>query len=355
VYLLARAALGLLGAGLGYLLANIFVEQGWLTGPINIVYLTILGLLVGYLVSAPMAHQWEATWRRLLVRMKRIPPDAILAAGVGVTVALIITVLLNSLLEKIPGFTWYFSLLITLLLVTASSWFFVANRKLFLNRPSSLPVTGSDNQAQGGLGAKVLDTSAIIDGRVLDVIDANFLEGKILIPRFVLSELQRIADSDDPLRRKRGRRGLEMLDHLVGQQRLPIEIIDDDYADTKEVDPKLIRICQKRHAALITTDYNLNRVAGLQGVRILNINQLANSVKAMFLPGERLSLHIVKAGREPGQGLAYLEDGTMIVVEDTAHLVGTTVDAVVTSNLQTNMGRMIFARLSDEPHLQNQR
>ena len=318
-------------------------------------YLTILGLLMGYLVSAPVAHRWDATWRRLLVRMKRIPPDAVLAAGVGVTVALVITVLLNSLLEKIPGFTWYLSLLITLLLVTASSWFFVVNRKLFLNRSTSLPIASLDSQTQGILSAKVLDTSAIIDGRILDVIEANFLEGKILIPRFILAELQRIADSDEPLRRKRGRRGLEMLDQLIQQQRLPIEIIEDDYNDTKEVDAKLIRVCQKRSAALITTDYNLNRVAGLQGVRILNINQLANSVKAMFLPGERLSLHIVKAGREPGQGLAYLEDGTMIVVEDTAHLVGTTVDAVVTSNLQTNMGRMIFARLSEETQLQNQR
>jgi rRNA-processing protein FCF1 len=178
------------------------------------------------------------------------------------------------------------------------------------------------------------------------VAEANFLEGRLLVPQFVLAELQRVADAEDPLKRRRGRRGLEMLDRLVGESRIPTEVVHDD-PEAGTVDDKLVRVCLARQADLVTTDYNLHRVASLQGVRVLNLHQLANVVKAPYLPGERLSLTVAREGREPGQGLAYLEDGTMVVVEDAAHLVGSTVDAVVTSSLQTQMGRMIFARPAD--------
>lgn len=338
--------MSLVGAGLGFFLADWLVSRETLSGPINLVYLTLLGLLGGYLLSHPLAGRWADVWQRLLGRAKRVPPDAVLAAGVGVTVALVITVLLNSLLEDVPGFTWYMSLIITLLLMSTSGWFFVVNRQLFASRTPGLPLSGSSSPSPLSAKSKVIDTSAIIDGRVSDVIEANFLDGTLLIPRFVLLELQNIADSHEPLRRKRGRRGLEMLDKLVQQHNVKTEVIDEDVPDVPTVDEKLIKLCQKRHADLITTDYNLNRVAALQGVRVLNVNQLAGAIRAMFLPGERLTLHIVREGREPGQGLAYLEDGTMIVVEEASHMVGNTVETVVTSNLQTNMGRMIFARLN---------
>ena len=170
---------------------------------------------------------------------------------------------------------------------------------------------------------KILDTSAIIDGRLVDVADANFLEGPLLVPQFVLAELQRIADADDPLKRRRGRRGLEVLDRLVAHGGVATEVVHDD-AGEGPVDDRLVRLCAARGADLVTTDYNLHRVAGLQGIRVLNLHQLANAVKASFLPGERLSLTIVREGREAGQGLAYLEDGTMVVVEDAAALVGRT-------------------------------
>ncbi len=345
-YITARLVISLIGAGLGLWVADWLVSNDLLAGPINIIYLSLVGFLASYLVSGPLASRWEKLWRRFVEQASQVPPEAVLAAGTGVTVALIITVLLNSLLEQVPGFTWYWSLLITLILVIASSWFFVVNRHMFVSRR----LGGQDQsvQPQPTVVSKIIDTSAIIDGRIVDIVEANFVDGEVLIPRFILGELQHIADSSDPLRRRRGRRGLEMLDRLVQQRILRTEVITDEIPEAKQVDDKLIRLCTARSADLITTDYNLNRVAALQGIRVLNVNQLANAVKVSFLPGERLSLHIVREGREPGQGLAYLEDGTMVVIEDAADLAGNTVDAVVTSSIQTNMGRMIFARLPEE-------
>jgi uncharacterized protein YacL len=314
-----------------------------LTGPNSFAYVTVLGALIGYLASGALAERWGSRLDRLLRRIARVPPDVVLAAGTGATVALLITVLINNVLAAVPGFTWFWSLLIAVLLVSASSWFFVTNRRLFTVGRALRPEV---EEAPVRQHDKVLDTSAIIDGRIVDVIEASFLDGDVLIPQFVLLELQRIADADDPLRRKRGRRGLEVLDKLVAQKHVRTEVIADDVGPGA-VDDKLVRLCQARDAALVTTDFNLNRVAALQGVKVLNVNQLANAMRAMFIPGERLSLTIARAGREAGQGLAYLEDGTMVVVEDAAEIIGHTVDVVVTSSLQTNMGRMIFARPAD--------
>ena len=341
-YQLARALLSLLGAALGWLLAAWLLERQVLMGVVNLAYLTLLGLLTGYLLSPPLAHRIERLWERVRLRLGGIAPDAVLAAGIGATLALIITVLLNSLLQNIPGFTWYWSLLLTIVLVVASSWFFVVNRRLFAPR-----AVFSNPTPEGGPRPKIIDTSAIIDGRIVEVVESHFIDGSLLIPALVLGELQHIADSDDPLRRRRGRRGLTLLDRLVQQRIVKTEVINDDVSEAPEIDDKLIKLCLKRGADLITTDYNLNRIAALQGIRVLNVNHLANAIKAAFLPGERLSLYVVKEGREPGQGLSYLEDGTMVVIEDAKNLVGQTVDVVVTSNLQTTMGRMIFAKRSN--------
>lgn len=337
---LVRALLSLVGGLVGYALAALLLDRGLLTGPNNLLYLTLLGLLSAYLAGATLAQRGARAWGRFVERASHVPPEAVLAAGTGATVALLVTVLLNNLLASVPGFTWYWSLLIAVVLVGASSSFFVVNRQLFaFNRPASPAV-----REPSGRRDKVIDTSAIIDGRVADVAEANFFDGTLLVPNFVLTELQHIADSDDPLRRQRGRRGLEVLDRIAKERLVPTEVIHDDPDGVGPVDEKLVRVCQARSADLITTDYNLSRVAALQGVRVLNVHQLANAVKATFLPGEKLSLSIVRPGREQGQGLAYLEDGTMVVVEDAGELVGRTVEVVVTSSLQTNMGRMIFAR-----------
>jgi uncharacterized protein YacL len=337
---LARAVFSLVGGLAGYGLAVLLLDRGLLTGPNNLLYLTLLGLLSAYLAGGALASRVAHVWERFVSRASKTPPEAVLAAGTGATVALLVTVLLNNLLANVPGFTWYWSLLIAIVLVIASSSFFVINRHLFtFNRPQAPAAP-----RPGMLRDKVIDTSAIIDGRIADVADANFIDGTLLVPNFVLSELQRIADSDDPLRRQRGRRGLEVLDRIAKEHNVPTEVVHDDPDNATQVDEKLVRVCQARGADLVTTDYNLSRVAALQGVRVLNLHQLANSVKATFLPGEKLSLNIVRPGREQGQGLAYLEDGTMVVVEDAGELVGRTVEVVVTSSLQTNMGRMIFAR-----------
>jgi uncharacterized protein YacL len=341
-FIVSRGFLSLVGGLLGYIAGSLLMRTQYLGEVYNLIYLTLAGLMAGFLLSAPLARRMTQYYASLLTAAGRIPPQAVIAAVVGIIVALIITVLLNTLLENVPGFTWYWSLLLTLMLVTGFSWFSVANRQV-LNafRP---PAPDPSMATLRDESYKIIDTSSIIDGRIMDVIDAHFIEGRLLIPRFVLGELQNIADSSDTLRRVKGRRGLEILDKIIHQSSAPTQIIDDEVPEIKAVDEKLIHLCQKRGAALITTDYNLNRVATLQGVRVLNINQLANAVKAMFLPGERLSLHIAKEGREEGQGLGFLEDGTMVVVEDAGDLIGETVDVVVTSHLQTNMGRMIFSK-----------
>jgi uncharacterized protein YacL len=343
-YVVTRIFLSLCGAGIGYLLASVLVRRGWIGEPINMVYITLAGLMGGYLLSGATAKYLTKQFYKGLIASGKVPPQAVLAAIVGITVALIITVLLNSLLERVPGFTWLWSLFITVLMSIGFAWFFVVNRQVF--RPT-LSAQVKDTAAPATTEVsklKLIDTSAIIDGRIADIVEANFLDGILVIPKFVLSELQNIADSSDTLRRGRGRRGLEVLDKLIKQGKIPTQVMSDDVPGVTEVDEKLIRLCQQKNAALVTTDYNLNRVAALQNVRVLNVNQLANAVRAMYLPGERLSMHIVKEGREPSQGLAYLEDGTMVVVEDGSEFVGETVDVIVTSHLQTNMGRMIFAK-----------
>lgn len=340
-YRLTRVATSALFALIGFFVARFLLERGVLVGPNNLAYLTTLGALLGYLASGRLAAKVAGAWRRIEREVVDIEPEMVLAAGTGATLALLMAVLLNNVLAPVPGFTWYWSLLIASILVLAVSWFFVQNREMF---PFIHAAPPSPRGAGPGPRPKVIDTSAIIDGRIVDVVEAHFLEGAVLVPRFVLGELQHIADSEDPLRRKRGRRGLEMLDQLLQATNVETEVVDDAPGEGAEVDEKLIRLCQQLDADMITTDYNLNRVASLQGVRVLNLNQLANAVKAMFLPGERLDLHVVREGRESGQGLAYLEDGTMVVVEDAGELVGRTVEVVVTSSLQTNMGRMIFAR-----------
>ena len=196
--------------------------------------------------------------------------------------------------------------------------------------------------------AKILDTSVIIDGRIADITETGFVEGPLLIPQFVLSELQHIADSSDPIKRTRGKRGLEVLHHIQKQVNVDVRIVDTDYPMIKEVDPKLIELAKEVRGKIVTNDSNLNKVAVLQGIEVLNINELANSLKPVVLPGEEMNVKILKEGKEMGQGVAYLDDGTMIVVDNGKRQMGKTIDVIVTSVLQTPAGRMIFARLKEE-------
>jgi len=199
-----------------------------------------------------------------------------------------------------------------------------------------------------GENSKILDTSVIIDGRIADITETGFVEGPLLIPQFVLGELQHIADSSDPVKRTRGKRGLEVLHHIQKQVNVDVRIVDTDYPSVKEVDSKLIELAKEVRGKILTNDSNLNKVAELQGIEVLNINELANALKPVVLPGEEMNVKILKEGKEMGQGVAYLDDGTMIVVDNGRRQIGKTIDVVVTSVLQTPAGRMIFARLKEE-------
>jgi uncharacterized protein YacL len=192
---------------------------------------------------------------------------------------------------------------------------------------------------------KILDTSVVIDGRIADIVETGFLDGALVIPEFILQELQHIADSSDPTRRARGRRGLDVLKRLQQEKLVEVRIDRQDFENLNEVDAKLVALALRLNAQIVTNDYNLSKVADVQGIRVLNINQLANALKPVVLPGEVLRLQILKEGKEQGQGIAYLEDGTMVVVENASRLLGKEVEVSVTSILQTTAGRLVFTTL----------
>src|SRR5574337_177331 len=200
--------------------------------------------------------------------------------------------------------------------------------------------------------SKVLDTSVIIDGRVADICEAHFLDGNILIPQFVLRELQLVADSSDPLKRQRGRRGLEVLGRIQKMPHLDVRIVEDDFPQIADVDMKLIELAKRAGARIVTNDFNLNKVATVQGIDILNVNQLANALKPIVLPGETMRVFILREGKEYNQGVAYLDDGTMVVVDGVRRLINKTVDIIVTSVHQTTAGKMIFGRYDERAEQQ---
>jgi len=195
---------------------------------------------------------------------------------------------------------------------------------------------------------KLLDTSVIIDGRIADLCETGFIEGTLVVPHFILQELQHISDSSDGLKRARGRRGLDILNVLQKMSNIKVELVEDDFPHVKEVDTKLIELAKQMDAKVLTNDFNLNKVAGIQGVRVLNINDLCNALKPVVLPGETIRVFVLKEGKEAGQGVAYLDDGTMVVVDHAKRWIGKNADVIVTSVLQTSAGRMIFTRLKEE-------
>ncbi|HMA35924.1 MAG TPA: PIN domain-containing protein [Chloroflexia bacterium] len=289
-------------------------------------------------------------------RLKLIAAIDILAAVIGLILGLTAAALLTIPLSRLPGDLGQ-------LLPSAAAIIFgylgiylmVMRRGEFLDvlsvlNPAHLATNGATPAKAAPPQEKyiLVDTSAIIDGRIADISQTGFIDGAFLIPRFVLNELQRIADSADSLRRARGRRGLEMLKRLQKDSIVPIQISEIDADGVSAVDDKLIKIARTHHYPVITNDYNLNKVAELQGVRVLNVNELANSVKPAVLPGEEMRVRVIQDGREANQGVAYLDDGTMIVVENGRRYVDHgDVDVVVTRVLQTVAGRMIFAAIKE--------
>jgi uncharacterized protein YacL len=307
-------------------------------------------LLVGALVGLVLTPY--VTVRPFLALRKRIrqaPAQQLLGAVLGLIVGLVIAALSSFPLSQLPPpFSQILPFVVAVLFGYLGIMVMTTRQQdiLALVR-RQLPGRAESPKAEGnGRKPVLLDTSVIIDGRIADISRTGFIEGEMLVPRFVLTELQHIADSSDALRRNRGRRGLDMLHRLRNEAVTPLRITDTDIEGVREVDDKLVLLAKRLHCPIITNDYNLNRVAELQGIRVLNINELANAVKALFLPGESLVAKIVQEGKEVGQGVAYLDDGTMVVVEDGESYIGREVEVIVTKVLQTAAGRMLFARVT---------
>jgi len=203
-------------------------------------------------------------------------------------------------------------------------------------------------EKRAGRSFKILDTSVIIDGRIADLCDTGFVEGTLVVPQFVLKELHLVADSPDAQKRQRGRRGLDVLNHLQKSSQVEVLLTDTDFPEARDVDSKLIELAKSMAAKIVTNDFNLNKVAGIHGIEVLNINELVNSLRPVALPGETMNVFILKEGKEKDQGVAYLEDGTMVVVDNSKRLIGQSVDVTVTSVLQTTVGKMIFGRFNGE-------
>ncbi|MDO8691513.1 MAG: PIN domain nuclease [Dehalococcoidia bacterium] len=303
----------------------------------------VVGSLAGFLVAAPLSVRF---FHWLMQQVRRVPAHDLVSGLIGLFMGLLLSVLLAVPLSLLPGLLgklapFVVSVVLGILgigiMVTRQTDFFEAVRSL-----GHIPV-GREGRSHGA-SRIVVDTSAIIDGRIADISHTGFVQGTLVIPRFVLVELQKIADSSDSLRRNRGRRGLEVLNKLQKESVIPIEIIEGDADDRGDVDGRLVKMAKKLRALIITSDYNLNRVAEIQGVTVLNINELANALRAVVMPGEEMSIRIIQEGKEQNQGVGYLDHGTMVVVEGGKRFINSQVDVVVTRVLQTVAGRMIFGQ-----------
>jgi uncharacterized protein YacL len=293
---------------------------------------------------------WQySLYLKVIDLLYKIPGQEIALKGVGLLFGLLVAALLTVIIKPFSDSLTYrekLGLELILLFITLEVSLIIASVKakelsgLFSGLARSAPVKHGDGEDR----LKVLDTSAIIDGRIADLCKTGFLEGVLVIPGFVLGELQKIADSADPLRRNRGRRGLDLLNRMQKENEVTLKIFDRDYEDLTEVDTKLLKLAREMEAKVITNDFNLNKVAELYGVRVLNINELSNAIKPLVLPGEEMTVHVLRDGKEHGQGIGYLDDGTMIVVEGGKNYIGLDLEILVTSVLQTAAGRMIFAK-----------
>ena len=282
--------------------------------------------------------------RRIRERIETLSASRILAGLTGLLIGLLIAVLISVPVARIEGWlgVWIPVTLSVLLGLTGVVIMLIREQDLSRFLPQGELSLKADERSPG---QTVVDTSAIIDGRIADISQTGFVNATMVIPRFVLDELRHIADSSDSLRRNRGRRGLEMLNKLRKEATVPVQVLDVDQWDGMEVDSKLVNLAKSLGASIITTDYNLNRVAEIQGIRVLNVNDLSNALKAVVLPGEDIQVRVIQEGKEVGQGVGFLDDGTMVVVENGRRFMDTITDVTVTRVLQTAAGRLIFAQI----------
>ncbi|PYX10876.1 MAG: PIN domain nuclease [Acidobacteria bacterium] len=288
-------------------------------------------------------------WRLRRVSLKRLIGAAI-GSVLGIFGAYLFALVIRNTIPE--EHTRSFLQILVMLLMAYVGLIVGANKGDLLNLSALGGIFGGEKQAKKTY--KILDTSVIIDGRISDIAETGFLDGIIVIPQFVLRELQLVADSADSLKRNRGRRGLDILQRLQKVASLQIQIVEDDFPAVREVDLKLIELAKLYEAKIITNDFNLNKVAQLQGVEVLNINELANSLKPIVLPGEAMRVFILKEGKEYNQGVAYLDDGTMVVVDNARKMIGKTVDISVTSVLQTTAGKMIFGKWDERAAMRSE-
>ncbi|WP_010095808.1 PIN/TRAM domain-containing protein [Ornithinibacillus scapharcae] len=343
------------GATIGYLYIPYiirlldFTDLAWAESP----YLgAALGAIILFIISYWVANYIVDFLRWIEEGLVKIPIGDLLFGSLGLIIGLVTAFLINLPIQDTPieFVSKVIPLFVTILL--GYFGFQVGFRRrdelinlLSINRKDKKrgPTEG-DNVDAVLPRPKILDTSVIIDGRIADICQTSFIEGTIIIPQFVLGELQHIADSSDVLKRNRGRRGLDVLNRIQKELPIRVEIYEGDFEEIQEVDSKLIKLAKVIGGIVVTNDFNLNKVCDLQGVHVLNINDLANAVKPVVLPGEELMVQVIKDGKEQNQGIAYLDDGTMIVVEEGRNYIGKTIEVLITSVLQTSAGRMIFAK-----------
>jgi uncharacterized protein YacL len=300
------------------------------------VLFTIFGIIAGpFLFLAPLRRfqQWTA----------QIEPIQLVLGTCGLVAGLLVAALLTPALVSLPGIGGVLAPFVVSVILGALGVAAMINREDqfadFLSRYLPVANRGANRPPR----RIVVDTSAVIDGRMADIVETGFIMGTLVIPRFILDELRYIADSPDSLRRNRGRRGLDILSRLQKEALVPIEVSETDFEDAPDVDGKLIRLAKSIDSSIMTNDFNLNRIAELEGVKVLNVNHLANAVKVVVLPGEEMEVHIIQEGKESGQGVGFLDDGTMVVVEGGRRYLDEQLEVIVTRVLQTVAGRMIFA------------
>jgi uncharacterized protein YacL len=345
--LVGMIGLSLVGARFG---AELVVPP--LTREATILLFGLVGALTG-LILTPYFTTRPARLARAVIT--ETPAETLVTAIIGLLLGLAIAALASVPLSLLPQplNQWlpvvmmlvFGYLSVTVFALRAQDLIRIAPRLLRSAAPSA--ESAPQPSAYSG-GTKILvDSSAIIDGRILDISRTGFIQGELIVPSFILREIQHIADDSNTLRRNRGRRGLEILEEMQRESKAPVRMLDLDVENVREVDHKLVALAKQMNAFLLTTDYTLKRTASLQGVEVLNINELANAVKAVILPNEVITLQVIAEGREPGQGVGYLDDGTMVVVEDGRRHIDRKVDVVIVRMIQTSAGKMYFARLDD--------
>jgi len=360
---LIKIIFALLGAVGGFyggaFLHNMFLVKLNISTPLSVgifVAIILLGTVVGYLLAKPIIGLMFKFTNRAENQLTRMPVTDLLGGAIGLIIGLIIATFIGYALARVPVVGTVSA--IAILIVFGYLGMTIGARKHYelLNLPRTLKNErqrmrkGTCRETEDGEicnKPKILDTSVIIDGRILDICQTGFVEGPLIIPNFVLEELRHISDSSDALKRTKGRRGLDILNKIRSELDIEVEISMEDFPELTEVDDKLVRMAQNCCGCVVTNDFNLNKVAKIQGVPVLNINELANALKPLSLPGEEMRLTIVKEGKEHRQGIGYLDDGTMIVVENGRNYMNQTVDVMVTSVIQTNAGRMIFAKIDE--------